>query len=282
MIVAGSRSQALAARLSRVLDEPLAEVEKTEFPDGERLVRVPDVAGSVTVVASTPTDSSWIELLQILDACRGADTVDVVIPYMGYSRQDQEFEEGEAVSARALSQALPDVDTVTTVNVHEPAVLEWFDSEEARDVDACGALARELRDVDDPLVLAPDESASSYAESFAAAHGDADFDHLVKHRVDGDDVEMETKELAVDGRDVVVVDDMISTGGTVSEAVDILLRQGAEDVYAACIHPVLAGDAVVRLHRAGVERIVATDTLESAVSEVSVAEEIADSLRRSR
>lgn len=279
MIVAGSRSQILASRLSRALDEPSADVEHTEFPDGERLVRVPDVGDSATVVASTPSDSAWIELLQLLDACRTADTVDVVMPYMGYSRQDREFERGEAVSARALARALPDVDTVTTVNVHEPSVLDWFPADATRDVDACGALGRELRSVDDPLVLAPDEGAVPHAESFAEAHGDADVDHLVKHRVAGDDVEVETKELEVDGRDVVVVDDMISTGGTVSEAVDMLRSQGAEDVYAACVHPVLARDAVVRLHRAGVERVVATDTLESAVSTVTVADELATAIR---
>ncbi len=272
----------LASRLSRVLDEPLADVEYKEFPDGERLVRVHDVDDTATVVASTPSASAWMELLQLLDTCRDADTVDVVLPYMGYSRQDQEFEEGEAVSARALAEALPEVDSVSTVNVHESGVLDWFTADETRDVDACGALGRELRDVVDPLVLAPDESAVSHAESFAAAHGDADVDHLVKHRVDGEEVELETKELPVDGRDVVVVDDMIATGGTVSEAVEMLQSQGAGDVYAACVHPVLALDAVVRLHRAGVERVVATDTLESAVSEVSVAGELADALQSSR
>lgn len=280
MIVAGSRSQVLASRLSRALDEPLADVDYTRFPDGERLVRVHDVGDTVAVVASTPSDSAWIELLQLLDACRDADRVDLVLPYMGYSRQDREFEEGEAVSARALAEALPAVDSVTTVNVHEPSVLDLFPADTTRDVDACSALGRELRDVDDPLVLAPDEGAVPHAESFAASHGDADVDHLVKHRLDGDEVELETKELAVDGRDVVVVDDMIATGGTVSEAVDMLRSQGAGDVYAACVHPVLARDAVTRLHRAGVERVVATDTLESAVSEVSVADVVAEPLER--
>lgn len=282
MIVAGSRSQVLASRLSREMDEPLADVEYTEFPDGERLVRVHDVEGAVTVVASTPSDAAWIELLQLLDACRDADSVDLVMPYMGYSRQDREFEPGEAVSARALAGSLPPVDSVITVDVHEPSVLDWFPAEEVDDVTAAGALGRELEEVEHPLVLAPDESAVPHAESFAEAHGDADVDHLVKHRVDGGEVDVEPKELEVEGRDVVVVDDMIATGGTVSEAVEMLLNQGAGDVYAACVHPVMAEDAVVRLHRAGVHRVVATDTLETAVSDVSAVDALADALRSSR
>lgn len=250
------------------------------FPDGERLVRVRDTDDHAVVVASTAADAEWIELLQILDCLRDAESVDVVLPYMGYSRQDQEFEDGEAVTARAVAEALPPVTSVTTVNVHEPAVLDWFPAEETHDVDASPALAERFLDLENPLALAPDEGAVPLAESFASAHGAADVDHLVKHRLNGEEVELETKELAVEDRDVVVVDDMIATGGTVSEAVEMIDRQGAASVHAACVHPVFARDAVVRLHRAGVERLVAADTLESTAAEASVAETLADHLRR--
>lgn len=277
MIVAGSRSQVLAGRVARSLGVPLAEVRYEEFPDGERLVRVPGLDGveRVVVVASTPTDSSYVELLQLVDACSDAGEVNLVLPYMGYSRQDKEFREGEAVSAHAIARGVRDVDSVSTVNVHEPSVLDWFDCP-ARDLDASGALA-DAFDLDSPLVVSPDGGAVDLARNLADSL-DGDSNHLRKTRVSGDEVEVEPKKLSAEGRDVVLVDDMISTGGTMQEAIRVLDDQGAERVYAACVHPVLAGSAVVDLYRAGVEEVVATDTLETAVSRVSVAGVIADSL----
>lgn len=268
MIVAGSESQVLAARVARETGRELARVEYERFPDGERLVRVPGVDGEdVAVVASTPTDSSYVELLQILDAVRDASRVDLVVPYMGYSRQDKRFEEGEAVSARALAESVPPVESVTTVNVHEDSVFNWFDAETA-DIDATPVLADEI-DADGPLVVAPDEGARLLAENLAESLG-GDADHLVKKRVSGDEVRMETEAVDAEGLEVVLVDDMVATGGTMSEAIEVLDDNGARSVTVACVHPVLARNAVLRLYSAGVERVVATDTLETALSEASV------------
>ena len=275
MIVAGSASQVLAARVARETGRELVAVEYESFPDGERLVRVPGVDGEeVAVVASTPTDEAYVELFQILDAVRDAARIDLVIPYMGYSRQDDEFEEGEAVSARALGSALPRVDTVTTVNIHETSVLEdWFDADDKEDVDTTPALADAL-DVDSPLVVAPDEGARSLASNLAERLG-GDADYLVKERVSGDEVRVETRELDADGRNAVLVDDMVATGGTMSEAVGVLRDNGARSVRVACVHPVFARNAVLRLYSAGVERVVATDTLGTALSDATVAPVVA-------
>jgi ribose-phosphate pyrophosphokinase len=196
---------------------------------------------------------------------------------MGYSRQDDEFDEGEAVSARAVASALPDVDSVTTVNLHETSVLDdWFGAPERTDLDAAPVLADALG-VDAPLVVAPDEGARRLAEAVAERLG-GDADHLVKERLSGDEVRVETRAVDAEGRDAVLVDDMVATGGTVSEAVEVLRQNGARSMRVACVHPVLAGNAVLRLYSAGVERVVATDTLGTALSEVSVAPLVADRL----
>ena len=281
MIVAGSASQVLAARVARETGRELAEVEYEEFPDGERLVRVPGAGREeVAVVASTPTDDAYVELLQLLDACSDASRVDLVIPYMGYARQDKQFEEGEAVSARALASALPRVDSATTVNLHETSVLEdWFDADERNDIDATPLLADALS-VEDPLVVSADGGARALAESLADALDGAEADYLVKERLSSDEVRVHPKSLEAEGRDAVVVDDMVSTGGTMSEAVEILNEQGARSVHAACVHPVFARNAVLRLYSAGAETVVATDTLSTALSKVSVAPLVARSLER--
>ena len=278
MITAGSASQVLSARVADETGRELVEVEYEEFPDGERMVRVPGVADeNVAVVASTPTDSKYVELLQILDACSDASRIDLVLPYMGYARQDKKFEEGEPVTARALASALPRVETVTTVNVHEDGVLDWFDADETYDLDVTPLLADSLS-VEKPLVLSPDEGARHLAESLADAFEGADADHLVKERLSGDEVRINPKSLDAEGRDAVVVDDMVATGGTMSTAVGMLKEQGASSVHAACVHPVFARNAVLRLYSAGADTVVATDTLSTALSKVSVAPVVARSL----
>ncbi|MDY6775823.1 MAG: ribose-phosphate diphosphokinase [Halobacteria archaeon] len=281
MIVAGSESQALAARVAHESGDDLVEVEYERFPDGESLVRVPGIEDSrAVVVASTPTDETYIELLQTIDACSDAERVDVVMPYMGYARQDKKFEEGEPVTARALGRAVSDgVDSVTTVNVHEPSVLDWFDAE-TQNLDAVSVLGEKLEDTvesDSPIVLSPDAGAIELAESAQSVLG-GEVDYLEKTRISGDEVEIQPKELSVEGREVVIVDDMVATGGTMSTAVELLEEQGAEKVYAACVHPVFARNAVLRLYSAGVEEVVTTDTLKSGLDTVSVASLIADSL----
>ncbi|XGI84384.1 ribose-phosphate diphosphokinase [Halorutilales archaeon Cl-col2-1] len=281
MIVAGSESQALAARVAHESGDDLVEVEYERFPDGESLVRVPGIEDSrAVVVASTPTDETYIELLQTIDACSDAERVDVVMPYMGYARQDKKFEEGEPVTARALGRAVSDgVDSVTTVNVHEPSVLDWFDAE-TQNLDAVSVLGEKLEDIvesDSPIVLSPDAGAIELAESAQSVLG-GEVDYLEKTRISGDQVEIQPKELSVEGREVVIVDDMVATGGTMSTAVELLEEQGAEKVYAACVHPVFAKNAVLRLYSAGVEEVVTTDTLKSGLDSVSVASLIADLL----
>ena len=133
----------------------------------------------------------------------------------------------------------------------------------------------ELRD---PVVLAPDQGALHHAEC-VAGELQADFDYLVKHRETPTKVKMEPKRLNVRGRDAVLVDDIISTGGTIVEASKILRKQGAGKIYVACTHAVLVGDALEKIRRAGAEEVFATDTIEREISRITVAPLIADALR---
>ncbi|MFC6615791.1 ribose-phosphate diphosphokinase [Halopenitus salinus] len=282
MIVPSSGSQTLAATLAEETGETLATPTFERFADGELLAAVPGFEGeTAAVVASTPRDADWIELLQLQDAVReaGADEVVTVIPYLGYARQDRAFKPGQPVSVRAMARAVSTgTDRVVLVNPHEPAVREFFEVP-VELVDAAGALADPLPDLSDPLFLSPDASAIGIAETVRDAHGSGSTDYFEKHR-DREDgtVEVSPSDAPVSGRDVVVVDDIIATGSTMSQSIAVLDERGAERVFAACVHPVLASNAVSKLRSAGVERIVGTDTLERACSEVSAAAAIADAL----
>jgi ribose-phosphate pyrophosphokinase len=277
MIVPGSASQELAAALSAALDEPLAAVEYERFADGERLVRVPETADRAVVVASTVSDGAHVELLQLQDAAgRRADEVVTVLPYMGYARQDEAFEPGDPVSARAVARAISTgTDRVVTVNPHEPGVCDFFEVP-CEAVDAAPRLADPLGNLTDPLFLSPDEGAVGLAETVRDAYGEGETDYFEKHRVSDTEVDVSPSDASTSSRDVVLVDDIVATGSTMSTAIERL--SAPNRVFVTCVHPMLAADARTKLANAGAEAVYGTDTIERAVSTVSAAPAVAASL----
>ncbi|NHN41775.1 ribose-phosphate diphosphokinase [Halorubellus sp. JP-L1] len=282
MIFGGANSQSLAAALASELDDELALVDYERFPDGELKTNVGDVDPERAIVVGSTVDSdAHVRCLQLQDAVReaGASEVVTVLPYMGYARQDEAFAVGDPVSARAMARAISTgADRVLTVNPHETAVCEFFEPT-ATAVDAAAVLAEPLPDdLADPLFLAPDEGARGLAGTVRDAYGRGAVDHFVKQRFSGDDVEVTPSDAAVAGRDVVVVDDIVATGTTMSESIAVLGERSAASVSVATVHPLFARNAVTKLERAGVERIVGTDTLERPQSVVSVAPAISNHL----
>jgi len=279
-IVGGPASQLLASRTARALGTEPVLCEFNRFPDGELYLRIADEIKneSVILIQSTPTDSDLVSLLQLIDACNEAKELNVVIPYMGYSRQDKRFKPREPISARAVARCI-NADRVFTVNIHEKSVLGYFPCP-AKNLDAAKLLGEYIAGfgLENPILVAPDEGAEGLVKKVSSGLG-FDYDHLQKTRLSGDTVTIKTKNIDVTGRHVVLVDDMIATGGTMTESIKMLKDQGAVDVYLACVHPVLARNAVLRLFNAGVKDIIATDTLEKAESTLSVAPLIADALK---
>ena len=283
MIIPGAETQAFAAALADATDERLGRVEYERFADGEHVVRVPEaVAGErATIVASTVDSDAHVQVLQLQDAAReaGATEVVTVVPYMGYARQDEAFRDGEPVSSRAMARAISTgTDRVITVNPHEPAVCDYFEVP-ATHVDAAGVLADPLPALSEPLFLSPDEGAIGLAHTVRDAYGAGETDFFEKERdYDTGDIEISPNDAPAEGRDVVLVDDIIATGSTMSESVAVLDDRDAGRVFVTCVHPMLASNALTKLSSAGVEAVYGTDTLERAVSKVSAAPVVAESL----
>ncbi|WP_266079319.1 ribose-phosphate diphosphokinase [Haladaptatus caseinilyticus] len=282
MILSGSASQSLAATLAAELDEPLASVEYQSFPDDELLASAPGFDGTrAIVVASTVSSDAHIELLQLQDAARewGAEEVITVLPYMGYARQDKTFERGQPISSRAVARAISTgTDRVLTVNPHETAVCDFFDVP-AEPVNAAGCLADPLPDdLADPVFLSPDAGALDIADTVRNAYGRGVTDYFEKKRLSGTEVEMTPSDTDVTGKDIVITDDIIATGSTMSGAVSLLQKRDIGRVFVTCVHPMLALNARTKLANAGVVAVYGTDTIERAVSQVSVAPAIADAL----
>jgi len=284
-IIPGTSSQVLATRIAAELGGEVSLCEFKKFPDGELYTRVVDGIKDeeVTIVQSIMADTGLISLLQLIDAVEEAHKTSVVIPYLGYARQDKRFKPGEAISSRAIARGISFagiVDKIFVVNVHNRAVLEYFDVE-AKNLDAApligGYIAKKR--IAQPVIIGPDEGARELAKAVAAPQG-FDYDVLEKKRISGDEVVIKPKELSVEGKNVVIVDDIISTGGTIAEAASMLKAREANEIYVACIHGLFVQNAPLRIRNAGVKEIIATDTIESVFSEISVAKMIAEELTK--
>jgi len=279
-VVSTEYSQILAARVAQESGSELVDVRFSRFPDGEQYLRTGPVGDEVLIIGSVTDSNSLIQLLLLIDACEDARST-LLIPYMGYARQDKQFRPGEPLSARAIARALSrGVNDVMTINIHDRDSLRFF-SVPARNL----SIAAEIGDylsglsLNDPLILAPDDGAEYFAMEVALTNG-WDTDHLEKTRLSAEEVRMEPAGITAEGRDVVIVDDIISTGGTLAMATGMLYEKGASCVYAACVHGVFASGAYGRLRASGIREVFASDTIEQGCSVFSAAREVVSSIRR--
>jgi ribose-phosphate pyrophosphokinase len=277
-IIGGSASRMLAEELAGVLEAELVETEFRRFPDGEGYARIHGDLNDerVIIVQTTVPDPSIVELFLWQDAVNDFDVESVITltPYFGYGRQDKAFESGEAVSARAIAERLElFTDEVVMVDIHNPKVLDYFDKPVTH-LSAAPSFARYLDGKVD-IVLSPDEGRVEMANDVSEILG-TDTDYLEKTRLDATTVEIKTKLLDVSGKRVAIVDDIISTGGTLGLATKQLKEEGAESIIAMCTHGLFINDAMDKLYDC--DEVLSTDTVESEQSKISVAQEIADAI----
>ncbi|MCS7122007.1 MAG: ribose-phosphate diphosphokinase [Archaeoglobaceae archaeon] len=274
-IIACPSSPLLAKRIAESLKLNIAEVEFKRFPDGELYARINSSEDEHLVVCSLRSNEDLIFLILSMEALKGK--IYTVVPYMGYARQDKVFLSGEAVSIRAVAKIIENyAEKVLTVNIHSKDAASHFTK--LKDVDAMPLIGNYYAEKGDLIMLAPDKGSLERVKVAAKSAG-CEWDYLEKKRIDAYTVEFYPKKVEIENRRVVIVDDIISTGGTVIEASKQLRKLGAREVETACIHAVLASFAAVRIFSSGVKEIVATDTVESIFSKISVAEILASALK---
>ena len=288
-IIPGPASKQLGEEVAELLGVEAVPLVFKTYPDGESYVRLggtvqnEDVA--IVQTTSPPQDTRLIQLALLADATKrhGAERITAVVPYLAYARQDKVFLQGEAISTQAVARMLKavGVDSLTTVNIHEEKVLAKFPFP-TKTVSAIPLLAEYFKQKgsDKAFALAPDEGALWLAEEAKTVLGE-ECGYLEKHRdLYTGQITIEKKTLDVGGKTVIIFDDVISTGGTIALAAKIMRELGADKVHAACVHPLLIGDAEKRIREAGVEEIVGTDSVPSRVSKVSLAPLLSRDLTR--
>ncbi len=295
IIVPGTSNEPLAFKLASALGARLARIEARRFPDGERYFRIlDDVRGEDVVLlqsAALNPDEYLVEFLLAADAVKdlGAERLIGVLAYFPYARQDERFKPGEAVSLVTVLKLIRSVgvDHLITVDAHRHRVLDMESvlGVPHTDVSAMPLLARYavasgLVDGERSVIIGPDAEAEQWA-ALAAHELGVEHSSLRKVRLGDREVEVETtRGIDVKGMDVLVVDDIISTGGTIREAYRLLRGLGAKRVVVGVTHALLVDNALAKILEEGVDDVFSTDTVPNPTTRVSVASALADGVRR--
>jgi len=286
-VIAGSASKDLGKRISRRLKAPYVEAKTRVFPDGESKItfgRIPKNS-IVLVVQSTypPVDTNLLQALSIIsEASKSSSKVYAVIPYMGYARQDKQFLSGEIITLSIVAKMIKmaGAKKAIFVDMHSKTGLYHFKIPK-EDVSAIPKLSIYFKKMKlkNALVVSPDMGGSLRAKKFASLLN-IDFIALKKSRNrNTGKVQIHSSKADVRGKDLILVDDIISTGGSIIKAAQFLKRQKCKRLFVACTHGLFVEDAEKKIKKAGVSQIISTNTIPRNTSKVDVSGVIVESIQ---
>jgi ribose-phosphate pyrophosphokinase len=272
-IFSGSASKKLAGKIAKGLGLELSPVEIFVFPDGEKRIRIQKkVLGEDCIIvqsASIPPDENYMELFIMIDALRrsGAKSIKVVIPYLGYQRQDHIFRDGEAVSLEVIAEILTRVGMTElfSFDFHSPKIPEVF-SVPVHHLSALPIFAEKIKkdfNLKEIVLVSPDMGGIRRIKEVSEMLGSIPFATIEKNRdLASGAINDSGLDGNVRGKVAIIVDDMISTGQTLVEAVELLLENGAVKIFAFATHAVFAKDAGKLLQHSNIERVIVSDTID--------------------
>jgi len=293
-LISGTAHRALAERIATELGTRLADVHVTAFPDGETFVKINEnIRGADVFIVQPscpPTNHNIMELLIMVDAARraSAERITAVMPFFGYARQDRKDQPRVPITAKLVANLLTaaGVHRVLTMDLHAPQIQGFFDIP-VDHLYAKPALIGYIRDkVQDPAgltVVSPDVGGSKLARAYADALG-TELAIVAKHRVSATRVEAMNVIGEVKDRDVMLVDDMTETAGTLCAAAEILHKHGAKRIFAGVSHAVLGDMGRERIVDSMIEEVITTDSVPMASGEkvhvCGIAPLLAEAIRR--
>jgi ribose-phosphate pyrophosphokinase len=283
-LIAGPASADLAEKVAKRLGVRPVNAELRVFSDGESKIKIEKPGRNCAIVQSThpPPDTHLMQALLMAHKCADGANVCAVIPYLSYARQDRAFLEGEVVSIALVAKLLAaaGVRHVVTVDIHSKLAMSHFGSiENISSTPLLAEYASKMK-LKRPIAVSPDAGGAERAKDFARQ---LKIDSITlkksRDRTTGEVAIEEKLGVDVSGRDAILVDDMISSGGSIVKSAQVLRKNGIGKVYAMCAHALLIGDAAQKIKAAGVQDIIATNSVPGEYSNVDLSPAIAQALK---
>ena len=268
-IISGNSNIELANKIANIVGIPLSKAEVTTFSDGEIAVNIQEsVRGAdVFIIQSTcePVNNHLMEMLILIDACKRASAgrITAVMPYYGYARQDRKAKARDPITAKLVANIIEavGVDRVLTMDLHANQIQGYFDIPVDHLVGGPILVKHfEKMNIQDLVIVSPDHGSVARARKFAE-YLDAPIAIVDKRRPKDNESEVMNIIGDVDGKNLIILDDMIDTAGTLCNAADGLKAYGAKDIYACCTHPVLSGPAIERIQNSSIKEVIVLDTI---------------------
>jgi len=286
-VISGKSSESLAKELSKKIKANFVKSEIKVFPDGEsKITLVGKISKKKSIVLqsiSPLVDTNLVHVLSLITKAKeNSSEVVAVIPYMGYARQDREFLPGEIVTMKVLAKLFKGAGAskIIVVDIHSLIGLKYFNIK-TKNVTAIPDLVEYFKklSLENPLVVSPDQGGKERVKKFAKEFNS---DYIVlektRDRKTGK-VKIKTKNLEeVENRNLILVDDIISTGGSIIKATQFLKKQKCKRIYVACTHALLMNDTEKKIKKAGVTSIISTNTIPGKTSKVDISKTIAKAI----
>jgi ribose-phosphate pyrophosphokinase len=267
-IISGNSNNPLAAKIAENLGVPLCDITLGRFADGEIQAQINENIRGVDVFivqGTQPPAENIMELLVLLDACflASAERITSVIPYYGYARQDRKDSPRVPITAKLLAKLIEVAgsDRVLTLDLHSTQIQGFFNVQ-ADNLFAAPVLLEHIRSLDrgNLMIVAPDVGSTKMGRAFAKRLN-VDLAIVDKRRYGKDATEVMNIIGDVNGKDVVILDDMISTAGTLVKGAKAIAEKGARSVRACATHPVFAANALERIMESSIDEVVVTNTV---------------------
>ncbi len=287
-VIAGSASVALATKIAKKLNAQLIIPNIRIFPDGEQKIKFDCTPkkGKIVVVQSTypPVDSNLFQALcLIFQAKQFSSDVIAVMPYLGYARQDKAFLSGEITTVSVIASLLKEAGSsrLIVVDIHSNIALNYF--HKIRNLSAVSLLANYFKKfhLKDPIVIAPDLYWAQNAKKFAKYLGLQSYALHKQRNRKTDKLTIKKSYLPnLKGRDIILLDDMVSSGNTIVKASQYLKKRNCGKIFVACTHAILVKGSEEKIKKSGVSKIISTNTIPGLTNEVDVSEMIANSIQQ--
>ena len=271
-ILAGNSSKELAQKIADYIGVPVSDCQVGKFSDGEISVNITETVRGcdVFVIQSTnnPVNDNLMELLIMIDALKRASAgrITAVMPYYGYARQDRKAKSRDPITAKLVANLITaaGADRVLTMDLHAAQIQGYFDI--PLDHLQGGKILADYfngKQIEDLVVVSPDLGSVTRSRKFAnTLNGDVPIAIIDKRRPKANVCEVMNIIGEVAGKNVILLDDMIDTAGTIVNAANALKEYGAKDVYACCTHGVLSGPAIERIENSAIDELIVLDTIE--------------------